>query len=322
MRADRLVAMILLLQRRHSLTARQLAERLEVSERTVLRDIQALGMAGIPVYAQRGSHGGFQLMSGYRLDLSGLRTAELRTLLLGGHEGLLADLGWEQDALTAQDKLHLAIPSDQYSVAAEVTQRFYIDETPWFSSPKAEPALDTIQQALWQNRQLDLMYAKPDGSVISRAICPYALVAKVGVWYLVGASDKILRVYRVSRIQQTLMRDEQCVRSIAFDLRAFWTQWIREFETSRPRYEVLLWIRDQVYGQFIQATPWRILYDEPKGYQETHPGYTEVRVIFETVESACRHILSFGSDIRVIDPPEVGAMVLERARRILAFHSP
>ncbi|MHB1957041.1 MAG: helix-turn-helix transcriptional regulator, partial [Sulfobacillus sp.] len=237
----------------------------------------------------------------------------------GGNEGVLADLGWKHDALTAWDKLQHAIPAEQFSLASETTQRFYVDETPWFNPVRTHPTLNTIQEALWQNRKLTLHYAKPASTVTTPTVCPYALVAKVGVWYLVGAHDNMLRVYRVSRIQQALPIDERFERPLSFDLQQFWTSWTREFETSRPLYEALLWISNESYDQFIRATPWPICRTIPEGNQAPPPGFVAVQVMFETAESACRHILSFGAEIRAIAPLTLGEMVLDRALRIVAW---
>lgn len=316
MRADRLVTIIILLQRYSVLTARDVARRLDVSERTILRDMDALSQAGVPVYAERGAHGGFRLVDGYHLDLSGLRTAELRTVWLGSHEAALADLGWQHDALSAQEKLQQAIPSAQRALTAEMRQKMYIDETPWFGPIRAHPALNTLQTAVWQDRHVAVVYAKADGSVSSRIISPYGLVSKIGVWYVVGEHESHLRVYRVSRIHEVLLQDTSFVRPASFDLREFWTAWTRNFETSRPVYAVRLGMPQALYHEFSQATPWPTLLEDHGSSMPPPPREAVVRVRFETAQEACRHLLGFGPDIRVLDPPELRVMITNRARQL------
>lgn len=306
-----------MLQRNGTMTANQLAKRLEVSERTVLRDISALSVSGVPVYAERGSKGGFRIIEGYELDLSGLRSVEIRTLFLRGNDRLLTDLGWRQDAMAAWNKVSSAIPQEQQSIATELMQRFYIDEAPWFHREDPSAPLKTIQDAIWKERCLDIIYDKPDGRTANRVVNPYALVAKVGVWYLVGEREHELRVYRVSRIKRIGVLDDTFERKSSFNLMEFWDSWTREFEHSRPKYEVYLWVKDEALPDFMNATPWLTVDGEVRIDGAEPDGYVGVRVNFETMEMACRHVLGFGDQLRVIEPQELRSMIVERARSVL-----
>ena len=315
--ADRLVAILLLLQRHGSRTARQLAEQLEVSQRTILRDIDSLSMSGIPVYAERGASGGFRIVEGFRVDLTGLRSPEIRSLFLRGNAGVLADLGWERDAQIAWDKLTCAIPDEQKSHATEVANRFYIDETPWFYRGRPAPCLGLLQDAVSQDRRVTITYEKPDGTVSNRRISPYALVAKTGTWYLVAERNDKMRVYRASRVKRMELSEERFDRPRDFQLEAFWVTWTWEFESTRPRYEVVLWIERAAFTDFVLATPWLTVDGDVHVETPAPEGYIAVRVTFETAEMACRHVIGFGHHVWVVDPLDLRTQVMERALKVV-----
>lgn len=310
MRADRLVSLVLLLQRHAKLTTRQLAQRLEVSERTILRDVDALSAAGIPIYADRGSHGGFRLLDGYRLDVSGFRTSELAALLLGGRESTLRDLGWGQDAASARGKLGEAAPHSQRSRVAELSERLYLDDSPWFANEQKPGCLDIIKTAVFEGRRVRVAYGPARGADMERTIAPLSLVAKAGLWYVVAQRGDALRVYRLDRVRQASLTDEPFDRPQAFQLDVFWRQWVREFESSRPRFSARLLVQSDVYQDFLQATPWLVKPDTVESER------IEVVVQFEEMNSAARHILSFLPYVRAIDPPALKERVLTLARSI------
>jgi predicted DNA-binding transcriptional regulator YafY len=317
LRADRLLAVTLLLERHGTLTARELANRLEVSRRTILRDVQALSTAGIPVYAEQGAQGGFRLAPGYRLDLSALGSAEVRTLFLGGGERLLADLGWEQDAASAREKLAASVPPAQRLLAASMAERFLIDGAPWFARQTTAPCLDLLQEAVLSERRLRIAYRAPDGVAAQREIEPLALVAKAGVWYLVALRDGTERVYRVDRILDAA-RGEPFKRPTGFDLGRFWQAWTQEFEASLPRYEARLLVHEDVRVAFWQSTPWLTVGGEIAVEPEASvDGWTAVRLVFGSPEVACRHVVGFGGMVRVREPAQLGEMVKARAQSAL-----
>ncbi len=310
MRADRLVRIILLLQTQKRLTARELAERLEVSPRTILRDIDRLSGAGVPVYAERGALGGFSLLNGYRLDLSGLRTSELSTLLLGGRENLLRDLGWVQDAAAAQDKLRYALPPEQLSQVDLLSQRLLIDDSQWFERLPHDPGITQLFAAIWQSHRVTIVHTRSDGTSGERNVAPYAIASKAGVWYLVAERDNLMRVYRIDRITDVTVSLEHFERTPAFDLPHFWWDWVRAFEASRPRFAAQLQLASGIYRDFLHATPWAV--DEPT-VQDS--GYRLI-IWFEQLESAARHIVSFIPDVRVIEPQGLKHAVRLLAHRI------
>lgn len=221
MRADRLLSLLLLLQARGRMTAQELAERLEVSERTIYRDIGALSSAGIPVYTESGPGGGCELVDGYQTKLTGLTTAEVRALFLLSLSGPLADLGLDRALDDALLKLSAALPITARSDAAQVRQRIHMDTTAPDQANRALPYLGLIQEAVWQDRTLQLTY----GRYVRQDFEPYGLVSKARVWYLVGITAGEMQVLRVSRIQAVELTAQRFVRPDTFDLANYWTEW-------------------------------------------------------------------------------------------------
>ncbi|QSO52672.1 YafY family transcriptional regulator [Alicyclobacillus curvatus] len=313
MRADRLMTIVLMLQRHGLLTAPQLAERLEVSERTILRDMDALSASGIPVYAERGASGGFRLAEGYRVDLTGMKSPEIRTLFLRGLDGILSDLGWDHHARAARDKLVSAVSTEHRASVDEVSQRIYIDETKWYGESMASPFLQPIQDALWTASRIQLTHEKSSGHISSRVVSPLALVAKVGVWYLVAERDTEIRVYRVSRITNVEVLNEHFERPGSFDIRAFWMSWTKAFVDSLPRYESVLWVETDAVHTFIKHSSF-----PTKLIQLNAPdGYASVQVTYETLEIARAHVLQCNCKVFVVSPKELRVAVRKRARELL-----
>src|SRR5437870_3204813 len=202
MRADRLLSIVLLLQAHRQLTSRELARRLEVAERTIHRDMEALSAAGIPVVAERGARGGWSLLGEYRTNLTGLNEAEVQSLFVIKPPRLLADLKLEKAAERALLKLLAALPSIHRRGAERARQRIYVDVTGWHRPEEAVPLLPLLQEAIWLERKLHFIYQSGVGcNAIERLADPLGLVAKGSVWYLVAAVGGEVRSYRVSRVQ-------------------------------------------------------------------------------------------------------------------------
>ena len=235
MRADRLISILLLLQTRGRMTAGELSNHLEVSERTIYRDLEALGMAGVPIYSEHGPGGGYTLLDSYRTTLTGLNEAEVRTLFLSGVYAPLADLGLAEALEVALLKLSATLPEAQQRRAEQMRQRIHLDAVPWFQTREEVPHLQTLQEAAWNDTQVKMMYRRSDNRVREYVIYPYGLVAKSNIWYVVAATEGGMRVFRVARILSLTLLSEHFERPSAFDLMAFWAAWCQEFETSRPR---------------------------------------------------------------------------------------
>src|SRR3954452_14821897 len=200
MRADRLLSILLLMQTHRRLTAGALAERLEVSTRTIHRDMEALSMAGVPVYAERGAGGGWVLPDSFRTDVTGLTEAEIQALFVSMPARLLADLGLRQASEGALVKLLAALPAVARHDAEQARRRIHIDGAGWHQSAETVPALGAVQEAVWLDRKIGLSYQRGDGTTIGRVVDPLGLVAKGRLWYLVAAVDGAPRTYRVSRV--------------------------------------------------------------------------------------------------------------------------
>lgn len=240
MRADRLLSILMLLQTKGRMTAHDLAKHLEVSERTIYRDLEALSIAGIPVYTERGPGGGCSLVDGYQTRLTGLTEVEVRALFLFSTAGPLADLGLGKALEDALLKLEAALPSTSRDHAEQVRQRFHLDATWWYHPDKSFHSLQAIQDALWQNHKLYLVYQVDDGGWGERLVEPYGLVAKAGIWYLVGSCEGAYSVFRVSRILSATLLEEQFIRPERFDLASFWADYCAQWETEHPSYAVPL----------------------------------------------------------------------------------
>src|SRR3954454_10086623 len=201
MRAGRLVSLLLLLQSRGLMTAEQLARELEVSVRTIYRDVDALSIAGVPIYADRGPLGGIRLVDGYRTRLTGLTTQEAEALFLSGLPGPAAQLGLGTVVTAARLKVLAALPPELRARASRISQRFHLDAPGWFQGSESVPHLQTLSTAVWEDRKLSLGYRRNDGNTVDRVVDPLGLVLKAGVWHLVvQTSGAAPRTYRVSRI--------------------------------------------------------------------------------------------------------------------------
>ena len=235
MRADRLLSLLLLLQTRGRMTARELAEQLEVSERTIYRDMEALSMAGIPVYAERGPGGGCTLVDGYQTRLTGLTETEVRALFLLNRAGPLTDLGLNQALDDALLKLSASLPAPQRCDAEQVRQRIHLDTTTHHVDALSIHHLQTIQEAIWQERILLLASHEQDknGYGCPQTVEPYGLVSKEKMWYLVGAVDGEYNVFSVSDIQTMTMTTQRFTRLASFDLPRFWADYCRQVNASR-----------------------------------------------------------------------------------------
>jgi predicted DNA-binding transcriptional regulator YafY len=320
MRADRLISILLLLQARGRLTAGELSQQLEVSERTIYRDLEALGMAGVPIYSEHGPGGGYALLDSYRTTLTGLNEAEVRTLFLSGVYGPLADLGLADALEVALLKLSAALPEAQQRRAERMRQRIHLDAIPWFQTRESVPYLQTLQEAIWLDQSVRITYRRSDSEVREYTIDPYGLVAKSHIWYVVAARDLGMRVFRVSRIQTLTLTAESFERPPDFDLAAFWMEWCKNFETSLQRWPVTMRISPSLaphlpamWGQWVQT-----LLDAAPPADD---GWREIVVNYDSLEWAANSVLPYGGQIEVIDPPELRKMLIDTATSMVRLYS-
>ncbi len=318
MRADRLLSILLLLQAHRRMTARDLATRLEVSERTVYRDMDALSAAGVPVSAERGKGGGCLLLDGYQTNLTGLNDAEIQTLFLMKPPRLLADLGLRRAHEAALIKLLATLPAVSRRDAEFIQQRILIDAPGWNRPEEAIPCLPVIQQAIWRERKVRLTYERPGSPPRERLVDPLGLVAKGSLWYLVGAVEGAARVYRVARVHAAAMTDEPCVRPEGFDLAAYWAQSSADFVANLPRYRITLHVTPEALHQVNGMGAYGRI--EETGSADTD-GWTTLRMIFDSEDEACGYIFRFGTDIEVLDPPDLRRRIGRIATEIAALYT-
>jgi predicted DNA-binding transcriptional regulator YafY len=318
MRADRLLSIMLLLQTRRTMTAQDLAGELEVSVRTIYRDMDALSSAGVPVYTQRGPGGGCALLDSYRTTLTGLTRSELRALFMLSVPAPLAELGVDQDLKAALLKLSASLPGASRADSQQVRQRIHLDLASGFGEDEAVPHLRTLQQAVWQERRLLLTYQLPFDTQAVWSIEPYGLVAGGGVWYLVCKRGKHVRVLRVSRVLEVQVLKQHVERPADFDLVATWQAWSEREAVNHSRYrakarvapDLLPWL-----PRFLGRQMDQVLIDTESAGAG---GWPVVNLTFASLEEARRHILGFGGAMEVLEPRALRYSVADFARQTVA----
>ena len=311
-RADRLLAILLILQRGGRVTAGDLARRLEVSERTIYRDLEALGAAGVPVYAEPGRNGGVRLVGGYRTDLTGLNTAEAELLPLLGLADVFAGLDVGPSLRRTESKVLAALPEDQRHRAEQSRRRIYVDLSRWWDHAEPVPHLPTVVEAVFAGRQLRITYRRGgDGKEVQRTLDPCGLVVQGGTWYLVARSStgrkRNIRTYRASRILAADALDAHAEIPDDFDLPSFWSRRKDEFHMTRQGYPVVLRVRPGVVRALARDHHGEsLVVREPE-----NGGWTVVEFSFVTRWAALERILGFGPGAVVLEPEELRSSVID-----------
>jgi predicted DNA-binding transcriptional regulator YafY len=303
-RADRLLSILLLLQARGRMTTRDLSGRLEVSRRTVFRDLEALSVAGVPVVTERGPEGGVYLLEGYRTDLTGLTEAELEALFAFSGSGLAADLGMKPELDRASHKVSAAAGRP---LTVHPRQRVLVDTQRWGAPPAATPHLGTVQDAVWAERRLRLLYQGPGQRAREVLVDPYGLVAKAGRWYLLGAVDGSLRTYRISRIEEAAMLSEGFERPSGFDLETAWTAQVAGFLPG-DRHEVEVRVPPETAALFA-----RVMGDSMSRPIQDGGAHVE----FPSLGAAAAVLAGFGGMVEVLAPPALRAQLAELGRQLV-----
>jgi predicted DNA-binding transcriptional regulator YafY len=319
MRASRLLSILLLLQTRGRMTAPALADELETSIRTIYRDIDQLSAAGVPVYADRGRAGGFQLLDGYRTRLTGLTPAEAEALVFSGLPGPAADLGLGDAMAAAQLKLLAALPAEGRSAAARVASRFHLDPIGWYRTAESTEMLPALAAAVWNERRVRIRYESWAGTV-ERELDPLGLALKAGIWYLVAQIGGKPRTYKVSAIQAFDLTDESFARPADFDLAAYWTAWARDFEASLYRGEATLRLSPQGLQRLSALAPMVAETAARTALGPDKAGWTRVSIPIESVEHAADEVLKLGAEAEVLAPPELRRRMAEIAAKLGAIY--
>ncbi|OQY30601.1 MAG: hypothetical protein B6I38_07145 [Anaerolineaceae bacterium 4572_5.1] len=320
MRADRLLSLLMLLQVHGKMTAAALADELEVSVRTIYRDIEALSIAGVPMYTERGPGGGCALMEGYRSNLTGLTENEVRALFMLSAPTALDELGASQDLKAAMRKLAAALPTAHRNDEEKVRQRIYLDWSHAKEPKVAQPHLKILRQAVWEDRMLHLVYhgfGGPSVQRYERDVAPYGLVAQTNMWHLVCWGDERLRVYRVARIEAATFTGERFTRPEDFDLVTFWDTRQACAAAKRLSYPVLAHVAPDLYAYLPFYLDKRIQTRVIRTANNNEANWLTVEFSFENLEQARHYILGMGGAIEVLEPLALRLSVADFAKQVV-----
>ena len=310
MKADRLISLLLLLQSRRQCSARVLAERLEVSERTIYRDVDALGAAGVPVYAERGANGGIVLADGYRRALTNFSEDEIRALFVSGASPL-ADLGLESGFNRALEKLHGGLASVQQRAAEKSRSRVHLDTRRWNQPEPPRALLTALRRAVWDDRRVRISYEDRKKAASTRVVDPLGLVSKAGVWYLVARDGEELRSFRVERIRSADELAEHFERPEEFDLERYWSESSARFAQASRSADCVVTLRARHEALDRITAYW------PAEIQSRRKRDAIVRVTFPGPEIAVFHLLAWCDVAALLEPAELRGAVIAAARRAL-----
>ncbi len=315
MKSSRLLSMLLLLQSTERRSARELAAALEVSERTVHRDVDALSASGVPVYAERGVYGGILLSAGYRKALTQFGEDEIRALFISGSNPL-GDLGLSVGRERALEKLSGAMNDAQRKAAVKTRGRIHLDQRRWNQAEQPQAHLAALRRAVWDDRRVSLRYRDRASNTTERSVDPLGLVAKAGIWYLVARTDGAYRTFRAERILGVTVLDEPFARPADFDLDEYWRTWTASVESSGQRFEVLLAVRSsdvEVVSRYWEA---HIVPPARDDVQDE----VAVRIVFPARDAALHQLVAWGTAARIIEPTSLRAELVAHARAIFAHH--
>jgi len=319
LRASRLLSIQMLLETRGRMSARALADALEISIRTLYRDIDELTAAGVPVYAERGRAGGFELMRGWKTTLTGLTPSEAQAVFLSGLAGPAAELGLGDDVEQAQLKLLAALPASWRDDARRVSSRLYLDPIDWYRESQPLPHLATIASAVWNEQPVAIHYESWK-LTSRRTIQPLGLVLKAGAWYLVATSDDKVRTYRVASILDAELQPGVVKRPKGFQLAEHWRMSVQRFEAEVFKGEAT--VRATAAGlkalSYLSAAVAKAVAGviAPEAIDKR----VELRIPIESIEHATGQLLRLAPDVEVLAPPALRRSTVERLRRIVALY--
>ncbi|MFJ2032769.1 helix-turn-helix transcriptional regulator [Streptosporangium sp. NPDC087985] len=323
MRASRLLSLLMLLQTRGRMTAQELAAELEVSVRTVYRDVESLHSAGVPLYGDAGPSGGYRLLEGYRTRLTGLTSEEAESLFLAGMPGPAAELGLGSVVTAAQLKLMAALPVELRDRAGRIRERFHLDTPTWYHGADETPHLAAVADAVWNERRLEIRYHRwKTPREVVRRLEPYGLVLKAGRWYLIACGgDENVRTYRVSQIRELHALPETFTRPAGFDLAAHWNGALEEFEARLLRGEAVVRLSPDGMERLPDMVRPAVLRAAEAGAEPPGPdGWTQITVPIESLPHALSDFLRFGEDLEVVSPAELRDLMAATAQSLVRLY--
>lgn len=323
MRASRLVSILLLLQTRGRLTAPQLAAELEVSVRTIYRDVESLSEAGVPIYGDAGPAGGYQLLGGYRTRLTGLTAAEAEALQFAGMPGPAAELGLGTVLATAQLKLDAALPPELRERSARITERFLLDAPGWYHDGDSSPHLDAIADAVWNQRRIEVRYRRWVAPTdVTRILEPHGIVLKGGKWYAVARCDGALRTYRISQVLSLTPLDEEFERQAGFSLPEYWAAHILRFREGLQQGEATIRLspggRERARDLLSQAVTAAV----DATAVPDRDGWVTAVVPIESLAHAQSSFLGLGAQVEVLAPEGLRAAMANAAAGMARLYAP
>ena len=307
MRASRLVSLLLLLQTRGRMTAQDLADELEVSVRTVYRDVESLGASGVPIYADRGPTGGYQLLDGYRTRLTGLTSDEAGSLSLAGVPGPAAELGLGSFLAAAELKLRASLPGELADRVDRVRERFHLDAPGWFRADEPTPHLATVADAVWRERMLEVRYRRWKAPrEVTRTLSPLGVVLKAGRWYLVAGRQDKITAYRVVNILEAALLDEPAQRPPGFDLAKFWQEWTDRYERGVYTASATVRMTTEALNRMAYVFPPEMArVARASAGTPDEDGWLTTTVPIESIRHGHIELLKLGADAEVLAPPEL-----------------
>ncbi|MCW8379310.1 helix-turn-helix transcriptional regulator [Streptomyces justiciae] len=319
MKSDRLLSILLLLQTRGRVPAPELAERLEVSVRTIYRDIEALSASGVPVYAERGRHGGIELLAGFRTDVTGLTADESRALFILAAQGAHAALGLDTALGSALRKVMAALPAPHRPAADVTSRRILVDATRWKGGPQPAVDLQVLQDAVFTDRRLRLRYRHSgEREIRTYTVDPYGLVSKAGVWYLVADRRARPRLFRADRVRAATVLADAVRRRPGVELADAWEQLRRQVEERPGGIDVVVRVRRDRLDLFLRMmTGWLTELPDDDGTQE----WVTARLSYGVLGEA-RQLLAFSDRVEVLSPPEVRAELARAAASVTDLYQP
>ncbi|MET9479024.1 WYL domain-containing protein [Streptomyces sp. NPDC006638] len=334
MSADRLLLTLLLLQTRGRMSARRLADELGVSVRTAYRDLDRLRATGVPVYAEQGRTGGYQLLDGYRTRLTGLSEGEARVLFLAGLPAPAADLGLGGEVAATRLKLLAALPAALRDEATRADAVFHLDAPGWYGEAEATPYLPLLVDAVFGRRAVDVRYRRwREPQEVERRLCPYGLVLKSGTWYVVAAAGSRTEgrteggtgggpggrtaTYRISQILDAAPSDERFERPEDFVLRDYWSSYLDDFASRRYTGTATVRLSPRGRERLAANVPPEVV----RAFAATATpagadGWTEAVIPTESTEHACGELLRLGTDVEVVGPEELRRAISDTAHAL------
>jgi predicted DNA-binding transcriptional regulator YafY len=317
-----LVSIVLLLQNKGRMTAQELADELEVSVRTVYRDMDSLAAAGIPLYGEAGHEGGYRLVDGYRTRLTGLTAGEAESLFLTGLPSAAADLGLGASVTAAQLKLMAALPEELRDRAGRVAERFHLDAPTWYRDADSTPHLASVADAVWNERAIRINYLRwATPQEVVRVVEPYGLVFKAGRWYLVAATNSTTHTYRVSRIFDVQRLDNGFERDPSFDLESYWQGYLRSFEDRRHVGQATVRLSPDAFDRLPEVAEPSVVEAARSTAEPDEEGWLRVTIPIEAPNQALAELFRLAPDIEILDPPHLRAQMIETLQTLNRLYS-